>query len=157
MQKIVLGAVFAVGLAGAAAACPDYRQSGERYDLTGQQMYNSVYVDVVAGGDNFIGNCYNVIPLTDRGNGYFTTPPDFTLNISGMGAYQLVVSVVSACDSALLINTASGNWYYDDDDNGNYDPKIVLTRPSDGWLDIWVGTYDGKYCDARLTLETFKR
>jgi hypothetical protein len=55
-----------------------------------------------------------------------------------------------------LINTASVNWYYDDDDNGDLDPKIVLTRPADGYLDIWVGTYDGAYCDAILSLETFK-
>jgi len=49
------------------------------------------------------------------------------------------------------------NWFYDDDDNGNLDPRIVLTRPSNGIIDIWVGTYDGEYCDAVLSLETFRR
>lgn len=68
-----------------------------------------------------------------------------------------MISVVSRCDSALLINTASGSWYYDDDDNGNLDPRIVLTRPLDGQIDIWVGTYDGDFCDAQLRMETFYR
>jgi hypothetical protein len=74
-----------------------------------------------------------------------------------MSGLRLEISVISKCDSALLINTASANWYYDDDDNGNMDPKIVLTRPLDGYLDVWVGTYDGDYCDAILELETFRR
>jgi len=74
-----------------------------------------------------------------------------------MGRYQLVISVVSECDSILLINTGAVNRYYDDDDNGNYDARISLSRPSNGWLDIWVGTHDGKTCDATLSLETFNR
>jgi hypothetical protein len=37
------------------------------------------------------------------------------------------------------------------------DPQISLTRPSNGWLDVWVGTYDASNCDAVLTLETFDR
>jgi hypothetical protein len=67
------------------------------------------------------------------------------------------VRVVSECDAALLINTASANWYYDDDDNGDLDPKIVLTRPANGRIDIWIGTYDGEFCNAQLQLETFDR
>ena len=74
-----------------------------------------------------------------------------------MGRYKLAISVVSRCDAALLINTGSVNWFYDDDDNGNLDPRIVLTRPSNGIIDIWVGTYDGDYCDAVLSMETFSR
>ena len=34
-----------------------------------------------------------------------------------MGAYSLVISTVSDCDSILLINTGTATWYYDDDDN----------------------------------------
>jgi len=57
----------------------------------------------------------------------------------------------------LLINTGSTSWYYDDDDNGNADARISLTRPANGRIDVWVGTYDGTYCDAKLSLETFYR
>ena len=51
------------------------------------------------------------------------------------------------------------NSIYDDDDNTNSpgDPRISLTRPANGRIDIWVGTYDGSVCDATLNLETFYR
>ncbi|OUD10677.1 hypothetical protein BVC71_04105 [Marivivens niveibacter] len=157
-MKYLISAAFGLFALGTAAqACPDYSQWGDSYSLTGSQMRKGVYLNVVAGGENYIGNCRNVTPQTDIGAGYFTTAPDFTLEISGMSGLALEVAVVSDCDSALLINTASGTWYYDDDDNGNYDPRIVLTRPADGYLDVWIGTYDGDYCDAQLQLETFRR
>ena len=148
---------FLVGT-GAAVACPNFNASaGESYRATGRDLFDTKGFNVRAGGDNYIWNCPNVRPGTDTGAGYFPTAPDFSFQLSGMGAYRLEVRVVSECDSALLINTSSSNWYYDDDDNGNYDPKIVLTRPSDGRVDVWIGTYDGVYCDAQLQLETFRR
>jgi hypothetical protein len=155
MRNILLSAAALIGFAGAVAACPDISLYGETYRVSGDQLYRAQSFAVTAGGENYIGNCRYIRPGTDRGDGYFTSAPDFTFDLSGMRGYQLVVSVVSDCDSALLINTASANWYYDDDDNGNLDPRIVLTRPANGWLDIWVGTYDGAYCDATLTLETY--
>jgi hypothetical protein len=69
--------------------------------------------------------------------------------------YSLEFRVDSDCDSVLLINTGAMNYYFDDDDNGNFDPKIRLTRPSEGWYDVWIGTYNGSECTAVLTLETF--
>ena len=140
MKRIFVATVmvFLFG-AGAVAACPNFNASpGEAYRATGRDLYD-------AKG------------FTDTGAGYFPTAPDFSFSLSGMDGYQLVVRVVSNCDSALLINTSSSNWYYDDDDNGNYDPKITLTRPANGRVDIWIGTYDGAYCDAQLQLETFNR
>lgn len=159
MSKFLGVAAMLLGLGGASAAlaCPDYQQYGQQYQLTGKQMYDKVSFSVAAGGDNFIRNCRNVQPRTDRGDGWVTTAPDFSLNLTGMNRYQLVLSVVSECDSVLLINTGSVNWYYDDDDNGNLDARISLTRPSDGWLDVWVGTHDGQVCNATLYLETFNR
>lgn len=154
-----MGSVFrtavVLGLAaGAAQACPDFNQSGPGAALNGAQLTSGVSYEVMAGGDNLVWNCSNVQPGTDQGAGYFTSRPDFTFQLSGMAGRQMVVSVTSACDSALLINTASASWFYDDDDNGNMDPRIVLTQPSDGYLDVWVGTYDGAVCDAVLTLQT---
>lgn len=157
MKKLILAFSMLFGGATGAIACPDYNQWGESYSASGQQLRQERRFSVVAGGENYIWNCPNVRPGTDQGAGYFTTAPDFTFDLSGMGGLRLEISVVSRCDSALLINTASANWYYDDDDNGNLDPKIVLTRPANGYLDVWVGTYDGEYCDAILSLETFRR
>lgn len=113
-------------------------------------------MSVQAGGDQQIGNC-SIKFGSDRGTGWVTKAPDFSVELAGMQNYSLEISVISECDAILLINTGSVNWYYDDDDNGNYDPKIWLSRPSNGWLDIWVGTHNGVVCDAQLTLETFNR
>ncbi len=157
MKSVLYAILMVFGFAGVAVACPDFSLSGPGGDISGSQMRSRVAYNVDAGGNNLIWNCPNVQPGTDRGAGYFTDRPDFTFNLRGMQGLQLVVSVISNCDSALLINTASANWYYDDDDNGNQDPRIVLTRPADGWLDIWVGTYDGSVCAAQLQMETFRR
>lgn len=158
LRSIFMAIFIAVGFSTAAIACPDFNASPQAsYQASGKQLYSLRTFDVVAGGDNYIWDCPNVQPGTDTGAGYFPTSPDFSFQLSDMNAYQLVVSVVSECDAALLINTASANWYYDDDDRGNYDPRIVLTRPANGRIDIWIGTYDGEYCNAQLEMETFDR
>lgn len=158
MRLLIVAALSLFGFTGAVQACPDYTQWGsESYNASGGQLRQRRDFNVVAGGENYIWNCRNIRPGTDQGAGYFTTAPDFSFDLSGMNGLRLVVSVRSRCDSALLINTGSANWFYDDDDNGNLDPKIVLTRPSNGIVDIWVGTYDGQFCDAVLSLETFAR
>jgi len=142
----------------AALACPDFSLAPQAsYQASGKQLYATQGFDVVAGGSNYIWNCRNVQPGTDTGAGYFPSAPDFSFQLSDMSRYKLEVRVISECDAALLINTASANWYYDDDDNGNLDPKIVLTRPANGRIDIWIGTYDGEFCNAQLQLETFDR
>ena len=139
-------------------ACPDFTLSAvESYNGSGKQLYAPASYDVIAGGDQYLWDCPRIDPGTDTGAGYFMSQPDFSFDLIGMAPYKLAVSVVSECDAALLINTASGSWFYDDDDNGNLDPLIILTRPTDGRIDIWVGTYDGEYCSATLTLETFDR
>lgn len=158
MRQLLFVILSLVGLTTAVQACPDWRLSASaEYNLSGHQLRNPQGADVIAGGSNYIWNCRGINPRTDRGAGYFTSNPDFRFFISDLERYQLVISVISQCDSALLINTQSASWYYDDDDNGNLDPRIVLTRPRSGQIDVWVGTYDGDYCDARLTLETYPR
>lgn len=142
----------------AALACPDFNIAPqESYQASGKQLYAARGFDVIAGGSNYIWDCNNVQPGSDTGAGFFPSAPDFAFQLSGMGRYKLELRVVSECDAALLINTATTSWYYDDDDNGNLDPKIVLTRPANGRIDVWIGTYDGEFCDAQLQLETFDR
>jgi hypothetical protein len=157
MKLFYISTILTFGLASTALACPDFNQSGPGETLSGSQMRQGVTYSVDAGGENFLGDCRQIRPETDSGPGYFTTVPDFTFFLEDMGRSKLVVSVFSDCDAALLINTGAVNWYYDDDDNGNQDPKIILTRPSDGYLDVWVGTYDGQVCDAVLQLQTVRR
>ena len=154
-KSLYLGAIVLFGWAHASIACPDQSIWGETYSFTGTQLQNGVSVDVVAGGENYIWDCRHIRPGTDQGAGYFTTKPDFTIELNRIQGYRLAISAISECDSALLINTSSGHWYYDDDDNGNLDPRIVLTRPANGYLDVWIGTYDGAYCDATMFLNAY--
>lgn len=154
--RFLLSILFASLFAAAANACPDVNLYGDTYELHASDLYDPQSVALVAGGDRQIGDC-NLKFGSDRGTGYVTEEPDYSLKLSGMENYKLKISVVSECDAILLINTGAVNWYYDDDDNGNYDPMITLSRPSNGWMDIWVGTHNGVLCDAVLTLETFKR
>jgi hypothetical protein len=156
-MKLAAAALVATLLTvGAAAACPNYSLTGESYEVTGSYLYTARTLDVRAGGQYSITDC-GIRPNTDRGRGYVTETPDFSIRTSDMNRYSLAISVVSACDSVLLINTGAKNWYYDDDDNGDLDARVTLSRPSNGWLDIWVGTHNGAVCDARVTLETFNR
>jgi hypothetical protein len=158
LKTTLAAAALTLGWQTAAFACPDFNIAPQAsYQASGQQLYQKRGFDVVAGGNHYIWDCPSIRPGTDTGAGYFPAAPDFSFQLSGMSPYQLVVSVISECDAALLINTASANWYYDDDDNGNLDPRIVLTRPADGRIDIWIGTYDGEYCNAQLQMETFDR
>ncbi len=157
MRALIVSIVFLCLSTALAFACPDYSLYGDTYELSGDQLYTERTFTVTAGGDNSIANCRNVRPGTDRGRGYVTTRPDFTFNLSRMSGYRLVIQIISSCDTVLLVNTASVNWYYDDDDGAGANGLITLTRPANGWLDVWVGTYDGSYCNARLSLETFNR
>lgn len=157
-MRPLLCAAFVAGVAVAspAAACPNYDLPAvAAYRASGDELYTQRSFPVTAGGDYDLSRCRNVRPQTDRGRGFVTANPDFSFELSGMGRYQLVISVISQCDSVLLINTGSASWYYDDDDNGNLDAKISLTRPANGRVDIWVGTQNGSACDATLYLETF--
>lgn len=155
MKKIFFTVLVLIGFAGAAHACPNWNLNPTygSYSLSAQQMRSPQTLSLTAGGENYIWNCSNVNPQSDRGAGYFTSPPDARIFVSGIEGNRLVISVRSNCDSALLINTGTASWYYDDDDAGNLDPQIVLTRPRSGQIDIWVGTYDGAYCDAVLSLQ----
>lgn len=151
----------ALFFAAAAHACPDPGLWGvEKGFYTGSDLYQPRYFRVTAGGDNLVSRnsaCRHIYRgmRSDKGEGWFTRQPDFTIETPGMQGFTLHIAVVSECDASLLINTPAGNWYYDDDDNGNLDPIITLTSPSSGLLDVWVGTYDGTLCNAELRLETF--
>jgi hypothetical protein len=156
-MKTIIAAAFALtAAAGAAQAnCPDYTQWGASYSASGDDLWMPQSWHVTAGGPRAISSCPRIQSAAWADEGYFTQAPDFTFDLRQMQGYALEVRVVSDCDAALLINTADGAWAYDDDTNGNMDPLIYLPNPGDGYLDVWVGTYDGTYCDATLTLETF--
>ena len=154
MIRVFATAALALS-AGAALACPDWSLSGYEFRARASQLYTPLEHRLIAGGDRRIDAC-GIRNRTDgRPTGYAARQPDVTFWFEQDGRYQLEFRVVSECDSMLLVNTGGANWYWDDDDNGNLDPKIRLTRPSQGWYDIWVGTIGPSTCNAILIIETF--
>ncbi len=150
---LILSAVF-LSFPGAAIACPQIDLDGSELVYSGKDLYQARSFDVTAGGSEDVSRCGIRNNTSGKPEGFVAEAPDFELLFSGDG-YELEFRVESECDSVLLINTGSGNWYWDDDDNGNLDAKIRLGRASDGWYDIWIGTIGRDTCNARLILETF--
>jgi hypothetical protein len=157
MKKLLI-AFFFVFCGQMASACPDYTLWGDqRYTYTAAELYAPRGHSVIAGGDRNLERCpINWSNWQGRPTGWVIQEPDFSITIQKLSGYQVEFRVVSECDALLVVNTAARNWYYDDDDNGNLDPKIRFTNPSgDGIYDVWVGTYDGETCNAQLIVETF--
>ena len=142
-------------LTGAAYACPNWNNNPTygAYDLSLSQLRAGQALELTAGGSINWNDCQHIRVGTDDGPGFFEAAPDVRFFVNNVEGRRLTISTNSACDSTLLINTQSASWFYDDDDNGNADAKIVLTRPLSGQIDVWVGTYDGQYCDARVSIQ----
>lgn len=152
MKIALISGAALLAAATTAMACPDYSQTGASYEVSGGQLYSGLDLEVVAGGNNNIANC-NIPGVS--GSGYFITPPDFSFYLSDMGGYDLEVSVRGDCDTALLVNTPSAQWFYDDDSAGDLQPHLMISGVGDGRLDAWVGTYNGEFCNATIHLETW--
>jgi hypothetical protein len=78
---------------------------------------------IMAGGEQTLEAC----GLAALGTGQFRSAPDFTLDVSGMQGRELDLFVNSQCDPALLVNTADGQWLFNDDDEG-LNPGLVGER-----------------------------
>lgn len=75
------------------------------------------------------GNCVGMIARA----------PDFNLVYSA-DARDLVIKVGSNEDTTLVVNSADGRWYCNDDSDG-VDPAMRIRNPPSGVYEIWVGTY----------------
>lgn len=154
MKTFIMSCFAMIGLAGAAAACPDWRYNPTygAYNLSQGQLNQGQSINLTAGGSIDWANCPHIRVGTDDGPGWFEQQPDLRFFVNGVEGRRLTIRITSACDSALLISTATDSWYYDDDDAGNLDAQIVLTNPRSGQIDVWAGTYNGEYCDARVSI-----
>lgn len=151
MKKLLAAAAILLGTAGLAAACPAWQNQGVQSGYTtGSDLYLPNSYSVVAGGSQSLRNCgWNH-------SGYVISRPDFEFQIDGLHAYnRLEIRAIGQCDTVLLVNDASGNWYFDDDSHGNLNPAVNLYSPQSGVYDIWVGTYGTNTCNATLQMETW--
>lgn len=147
--------VLFVFLPATSYACPNYMLFGEEIHASSSDLWSPHSFNVTAGGRHDLAFC-RINALNSRSvHGFAAERPDFTLRYYRQAGYELEYRVVADCDSVLLINTGAANWYFNDDRDGTMHPRIRLTTPSEGWHDIWVGTYGSQPCAARLSIETF--
>lgn len=141
-----------VCLVGAASACPDPMKMGEKYTYNSDDLYSEKVLSVTAGGSVDLSTCYDM-----PGTGNVIESPDFSIQYNKTQQYDLRFFVDGACDTVLLINDANGNWHFDDDSWGDVDPVVTLSNAADGWIDVWIGTYEGANCASSLHIESFDR
>ena len=166
MTRITQAAASAGGLllpllltAAPALACPDMTVWGDRYKASGTELRDPLVIPLTAGGDVALEDCdipFHNPPATVIGK--VMTGPDVSLSLTGLRGKRLAFSTQTECDSVLVLNTGSRNWYYDDDDNqsSGLAAQIVLTRPAgDGVYDLWVGSADGESCEGKLIVQTY--
>lgn len=157
MLKTLLAATAMTFIAGAAYACPNIGFSGPTINASATQLYSAQNYNVTAGGSSDVSRCgirtYNGVSPT----GWVAQSPDFELNYYKDANYSLELRVVSNCDSVLLINDGDGDWFFDDDSNGNSanDALLRINNPASGTYDIWIGTFGPQTCTAQLQIETY--
>lgn len=149
--KVAFAALFAFALpATASAACPSYANSGAPLSYTAESAYMPQATRVVAGGNIDLSQCGEV-----PGVGFVVESPDFTMMYDALTLGRaLELRVTGDCDTVLLVNTAQGEWVFNDDTNG-LNPAVRIANAPSGQYDIWVGTLGSDTCDAQLEVETF--
>lgn len=154
-MRTFLASIFLFfSMALAASACPNWQFGGATFTYSGQQLYSPQQLNGAAIGGFDLATCDTGGIFT---RGFAGAAPNYTLNLAGMEEYYLVLDVVSQCDATLLVNGADGSWHFDDDSNGNLDPRLELRGSNviNGRVDVWIGTYNNTTCAATLGLETF--
>lgn len=154
VSGLALATVFAV-LGGSAMACPTFQFVGnEAFDVTGNLERTGF--PVVAGGDNNTQFCSGIFPVNAPSiYGFFISPPDFSFFLEGAPQAQVRIFTSSpdpSCDTVLLANTPTADWYFNDD-SAQLQSEIVMTGVPEGRLDVWVGTFDGSFCQTDLVVE----
>jgi hypothetical protein len=134
----------------AAVACPALNMSQGATTYETSQLASPVAVGLAAGGENRLEQC----GLGALGFGQFRSVPDHSFMLAGASGPDVTLAVTSGCDAAMLVNTADGQWHFNDDGNGNLDPRLTIPAgaPLDGQVDVWIGTFAGGGCEATLNI-----
>jgi len=144
MKKILLSFGLLLASFQLAYACPQITEGAEIQRIYAAELQDPYYYPVVAGGDVNLASC-------GYAGGWVVPYPDFSIYMYDFnGPVQFSVSS-PGCDTVLLLNAPDGSWYYDDDSSGDLMPWIEA-YVGDGRMDVWVGTFNGDYCDAQLVV-----
>ncbi len=146
-KTALFSAVGVLCLGGVAMACPNPSLVSGSIPVAASDQIQTY--QIMAGGDQTLESC----GLAALGTGQFRSAPDFTLDVSGMAGRELDLFVDSVCDPTLLINTADGQWLFNDDAEG-LNPGLVVSDAMalNGQVNVWVGTYAGGECASTLEI-----
>lgn len=106
------------------------------FGLVGGFMPDPATYQVTSGGNIDA----STLGLAPNCRGYVTAQPDVIVRYTSPRSW-LRFYVRGAGDTTLVINDGSGRWWCSDDEGGNLNPMIDMTRPSGGQYDVWVGSY----------------
>jgi hypothetical protein len=136
-------------MGGGAMACPNPALVSGSIPVSASDQVQTY--QIMAGGEQTLEAC----GLAAIGTGQFRSAPDFTLDVAGMQGRELDLFVDSVCDPTLLINTADGQWLFNDDIEG-LNPGLMVADPAalNGQINVWVGTYSGGECAATLEISS---
>ncbi len=149
----------------ARVGCPDFTNRANREtSLTGDFIQSTTWsTPTTASGSTDFGSCSSTLGI--GGTGYVNAAPNLAINLNSVATTtnQLEISVTSAtgCDTTLLVNTPATDWFFDDDSNGNLQPRLTIPvttmfqgfDENTGRLDIWVGTFSqGQSCPVTLNV-----
>jgi len=146
-------------LAGTAAAqCPDPNLSAETFSATGPDLIAPKTWEVAATGalpvpcadweDTGIvhGDLYGFLPQA----------PTAVFELVDMGPHILMVMAEASCDPVLAVRSADGLWHFGEVRNDRQEVTI-WGAPSEGALQVWVGSATEVGCNGTVILETFDR
>ena len=159
MTKIKFGTVWVLisMLSAFANACELRFDSGERDLLDGPELLQPDYWRAYAGGGVRLAECDLPMWRGEAPFGHTTPGPYFTFTVEELEGFTLQIRTVSNCDTTLLVNGASEEWYFNDDDGEGTGPLVNINPADNGRYDVWLGTVgeqDG-LCESMVVLETF--
>lgn len=150
-------AALAVGAGDAALACPNPDLGGGSIlSSNGASLRLGQSRRVFAGGAGSLDGC-TYLGLPEVPAARFNDAPALVAELGGMLGLGMEIGVFSSCAAALLVQTEDESWYFNDDGQGPGRPRMLLSRPGNGTLSVWIGTEDGQPCRARVTLTTLMR
>lgn len=106
------------------------------FDLTGGFVPDPAAYSVTSGGSMDA----STLGLAANCRGFVTAQPDVIVRYSRPASW-VRFCVRAPGDTTLVINDAAGHWWCSDDEGGNLNPMIDLSRPPGGQYDVWVGSY----------------
>jgi hypothetical protein len=135
-----------------AQACPDWQPGGQQISTDAETAWAPQSFAATAGGTLNLTACTSL-----PGVGNVSPTPTFTLAYDdrGMGRDLDLRVMAQNCDTTLLINDASAQWHFNDDEDASFNPRIRLPAAGSGRYDVWLGTFGSQTCQATLIVETF--